>query len=614
MFEMGLDVYQDDLEVFKKATSSPEDLVEHLSYMLSDARRKTEVSLKNLTADERKLMEEAKDKEVDQWISNSVFKIVRKSGVPLSRIMAMRWILTWKEAPEGTKAKARLVAKGFTDPDLLTIRAEAPTLSKIGRHLLLQLNCSNKFKMEVGDVSTAFLQGDKKEQDRDVYLEPTADLRTRLGIDQSSILKLTGSVYGLRNAPRAWYKRVRADLESQGWRVHQLDQCIFMLYEKGDIIGTCGVYVDDFIVAGRTNDPRWRKAKEKLKGLYKWGKWERDSFTLCGVRYLQKSDYSVQMDQQDFVRKLHQADFQVPKNLHKMNGKSKLDAHGLKALRGINGSLQWLVSNTRVDLAAKVSLSASETANPTIASLQRANKLIRQAQHHETLPVHIHAISMDKLNFGIFSDAAWGVRPDGSSQGGFLIYATSHDLHRGEEAPLGIIEWKSWKLTRKCRSSLSAESQAMADSVDMLNFVRLFFADFLHAEGVDLRRPDEILRLLPESCAITDCKSLYDALEKNESLGLGLSEKRTSIEVMATRQQMRATGIKTRWVNSDRQLADVLTKATAPPASILKLQTTGRWKIVWDENYTSAKNLRKAKRDAHFKTVHGRHHVSKGNE
>ena len=140
--------------------------------------------------------------------------------------MSMRWILTWKEAPEGTKAKARLVAKGFTDPDLLTIRAEAPTLSKLGRQLLLQLICSSKFKIEVGDVSTAFLQGDKKEQDRDVYLEPTADLRRRLGIDHSHLLKLTGSVYGLRNAPRAWYKRVRADLESLGWRVHQLDQCI----------------------------------------------------------------------------------------------------------------------------------------------------------------------------------------------------------------------------------------------------------------------------------------------------------------------------------------------------------------------------------------------------
>ena len=64
----------------------------------------------------------------------------------------------------------------------------------------------------------------------------------------------------------------------------------------------------------------------------------------------------------------------------------------------------------------------------------------------------------------------------------------------------------------------------MADSVDVLNFIRLFFVDCIYPEGIDLRRPDEILKLLPESCAITDCKSLYDALEKNESLGLGLSE------------------------------------------------------------------------------------------
>ena len=103
-------------------------------------------------------------------------------------------------------------------------------------------------------------------------------------------------------------------------------------------------------------------------------------------------------------------------------------ASGINTLRGINGSLQWLVSNTRVDLAAKVSLSASEAANPTISSLQKANKLIRQAQRDDTLPIHIPAITMDELNFGIFSDAAWGVRPDGSSQGGFLFFSTSSFL------------------------------------------------------------------------------------------------------------------------------------------------------------------------------------------
>ena len=119
----------------------------------------------------------------------------------------------------------------------------------------------------------------------------------------------------------------------------------------------------------------------------------------------------------------------------------------------------------------------------------------------------------------MFSDSAWGVRPDGSSQGGYLVYASPHSLHGGEEAPVGIIEWKSWKLSRTCRSSLSAESQAMADTIDILILVRLCIADCLHPQGIDLRHPDNILQLLPESCAITDCKSLYDALERMNHLG-----------------------------------------------------------------------------------------------
>ena len=56
---------------------------------------------------------------------------------------------------------------------------------------------------------------------------------------------------------------------------------------------------------------------------------------------------------------------------------------------------------------------------------------------------------------------------------------------------------------------------------------------------------------------------------------------------------MRAPGIMTRWVYSDRQLAGVLTKATSPAAPIQQLQHTGRWQLVWDADFTSAKNLRK---------------------
>ena len=66
MFETAVDVYEDDFELFKAPTTPSEDMRDHLAYMFSDARRKTEVSRRNLTSEERTMMEEAKDKEVGQ--------------------------------------------------------------------------------------------------------------------------------------------------------------------------------------------------------------------------------------------------------------------------------------------------------------------------------------------------------------------------------------------------------------------------------------------------------------------------------------------------------------------------------------------------------------------
>ena len=68
--------------------------------------------------------------------------------------MTMRWVLTWKTEDDGTqKAKARLVVKGFTDPDLVTLRSESPTLSRLGKHWFLQRNhyvSSLRFHVQIG--------------------------------------------------------------------------------------------------------------------------------------------------------------------------------------------------------------------------------------------------------------------------------------------------------------------------------------------------------------------------------------------------------------------------------------------------------------------------------
>ena len=92
------------------------------------------------------------------------------------------------------------------------------------------------------------------------------------------------------------------------------------------------------------------------------------------------------------------------------------------------------------------------------------------------------------------------------------------------------------KLKSVCRSSLSSEAQAQSEALDQLNYIRLFWSDILLSKGVDCHKQDDELAKLPPGLMITDCKSLFDAVERHAGQGLGLSEKRTAVEVLAIRQ------------------------------------------------------------------------------
>ena len=62
--------------------------------------------------------------------------------------------------------------------------------------------------------------------------------------------------------------------------------------------------------------------------------------------------------------------------------------------------------------------------------------------------------------------------------------------------------------------------------------------------GVDLKQVDDVLASSP-GFLVADCKCLYDALGRIDTSGLSLSEKLTSIEVLASRQRIRQLDVKT---------------------------------------------------------------------
>ena len=75
-------------------------------------------------------MDEAKAKELNEWIVEQVVAKVKESEkVPAERLLNMRWVLTWKPCDEGVKAKARIVILGYQHPELTELKVSSPTLS-----------------------------------------------------------------------------------------------------------------------------------------------------------------------------------------------------------------------------------------------------------------------------------------------------------------------------------------------------------------------------------------------------------------------------------------------------------------------------------------------------
>ena len=87
------------------------------------------------------------------------------------------------------RAKARLAVLGFEDPQLATISADAPTLSKDGKQLVLQQVASRGWKLINFDIATAFLKGEG--DGRKLGLHAPPELQKAIGMrpgDQCSLV------------------------------------------------------------------------------------------------------------------------------------------------------------------------------------------------------------------------------------------------------------------------------------------------------------------------------------------------------------------------------------------------------------------------------------------
>ena len=91
------------------------------------------------------------------------------------------------------------------------------------------------------------------------------------------------------------------DLETLGWRCRQLDQCVFLNYDGDELVGLIGVYVDDFIIAGKQNGKHGKLKKNKSKRFINVG-----NGNLVRLRYVVSEIYKTRLLSEDGPTRIHQ--------------------------------------------------------------------------------------------------------------------------------------------------------------------------------------------------------------------------------------------------------------------------------------------------------------------
>jgi hypothetical protein len=157
------------------------------------------------------------------------------------------WAFKLKRLPDGTpyRYKARFCARGDMQTEGVDFfETYAPVVHWSTIRLLLSTVLTEGWTTRQVDYTNAFAQAELREE---VYVECPRLFGPKSGTDK--VLRLLKSLYGLRQAPRTFFEKLKAGLEEREWKQSEIDPCLFL---KSGMM--CVVYVDDTIFASANGD------------------------------------------------------------------------------------------------------------------------------------------------------------------------------------------------------------------------------------------------------------------------------------------------------------------------------------------------------------------------
>ena len=512
-------------------------------------------------------------------------------------------ILIWKQLPDGgRKAKARAVLLGYQDPMYEGRATTSPTTTRQTRQIQLTVAASKGFQTRKGDVTGAFLQS--REYPDELLCIPCPEILEAMGLAPETMTKVRKACYGLVDAPLEWYRSISEYFHTLGLRRCWSDPCCWTFVDKNELQGIISGHVDDFVFSGNEDNVAWKSVLESIQRQYKWSDWESEQFTQCGIKVERYADGTYALSQEAYIEELKYINIRAHR---KQDKHSETDDWEKGQLRTLLGGVSWLAQQTAPHFSAETSLLLSEVSRSTVETLHRANKLMCQVKAMKDHKLLIPKLRLDSLGLFVWCDAANQNRIDGSSTQGYIIGASHLNMLKGACEHVSPIAWNSSRIQRVCRSPGASEAAAAVNAEDALYFARFQWSEMI-GRPMHLRHVNEAVNTVP-GCLITDSRNVYDKM-KTEVVCTRGTERRVDIELMSLKHGQLRNAVVIRWVHSDAQLSNSLTKNEQRQLQLF-YKMHQKWRIVQDTNMASAKKRKEQNIDPLTNNITSQHEPDK---
>ena len=382
--------------------------------------------------------------------------------------LTARWVFKIKYDANGNveRYKARLVIRGFEQVKYIDFEEIfAPVLRMDALRVLLALVALHDLECHQMDVDTAFLNGDLEEE---VYMYQAPGLEEKG--KEHLVCKLNKALYGLKQAPRTWYKRLTNHLIKYGFKKVLVDSCVWIKHIEGEIC-IIGIYVDDLLLISKSTNTM-RKLKKMLMSEFKC-KDLGEVHYLLGLKitrnrnerqlFISQETYTKSVLEKFGMASCNRCDTPCDTNVQLSKGQSpdKPDEKMHKEYRAIVGSLMYLMTGTRPDIAYAVQSVSRYLSCPGEAHMKAAKRILRYVKGTSDYGI-LYDGKLGKENIEVYVDSDYAKDVDGrrSTSGYATILAG------------GVITYSSKLQRTVALSSAEAEYMGLAHGTQEVLFLR----------------------------------------------------------------------------------------------------------------------------------------------